>query len=226
MFGVPDSLWWTSVRPTPRWPMLTPTMLTPKVHPEPPVVVSKKVLARREYQRKYYAKHPCAGGCETKVWDEGSTCQGCRRKQAAKRIFGECAQCGGPITTRRNGNYLRSYCSAACRDLGKIKHEDPRSSSWISAKRRRDIHRATWDGVPDEQIFERDKWVCQIPGCADPSPMDPALRGTYGPLAPEIDHIIPLARHGTAQASNRRAAHRRCNGKKHKKLDSELPLVS
>lgn len=70
-----------------------------------------------------------------------------------------------------------------------------------------------YDGIPDEQIYRRDKWVCMMPQCVCPdgSAIDRALLGTGGPWAPSIDHAVPLRDGGLDNARNKRAAHIRCN---------------
>jgi 5-methylcytosine-specific restriction endonuclease McrA len=70
-----------------------------------------------------------------------------------------------------------------------------------------------YDGITDEQIYRRDKWVCLMPECVCPDGLliDPGLRGTGDPWAPSIDHVIPLAQGGQDSAWNKRAAHARCN---------------
>jgi tRNA nucleotidyltransferase (CCA-adding enzyme) len=89
-----------------------------------------------------------------------------------------------------------------------------------AASRRARRHRisATTDGVPDDVIYERDGWACQMPACMAPKSlgagrrvMDPALRGTNSPWMPTIDHVIALTLGGTDTADNKRAAHSCCN---------------
>lgn len=63
-------------------------------------------------------------------------------------------------------------------------------------------------------ILERDNWICQI--CGELAPKE--LRGTTDPLAPEVDHIVPL--HWGPELSpghvesNCRCTHRKCNSEK------------
>jgi len=57
------------------------------------------------------------------------------------------------------------------------------------------------------KILNRDGWVCQICGVRTP----PELRGTREPSAPEVDHIIPLARGGLHIADNMQCACHACN---------------
>jgi 5-methylcytosine-specific restriction endonuclease McrA len=84
-----------------------------------------------------------------------------------------------------------------------------------------------YDGISDEQIYRRDKWVCLMPECACPdgTVIDPALAGTGGPWAPSIDHIVPLRDGGPDSARNKRAAHARCNNSANEQVHRELPAL-
>ncbi len=56
------------------------------------------------------------------------------------------------------------------------------------------------------KVFRRDGWLCQICGGAT----DPATRGTTHPDAPELEHIVPLAKGGEHSYANTACAHRHC----------------
>jgi len=75
--------------------------------------------------------------------------------------------------------------------------------------------RARSRGVDAEKIdplkvFQRDGWRCHL--CGKHAP--PKLRGTLSDLAPELDHVIPLAKGGHHKWSNVALAHRMCNAAK------------
>jgi 5-methylcytosine-specific restriction endonuclease McrA len=59
------------------------------------------------------------------------------------------------------------------------------------------------------KIFEQDEWTCQLCGL----PVDREAE-VPSPLAPTIDHIIPLAKGGTHEPSNAQCAHFICNSTK------------
>lgn len=113
-----------------------------------------------------------------------------------------CAVCGGPCgyTFGR----ARKYCSHAC--LAK-------SPAYIKAKRvyrsqRRAKERGRYaDDIDPIKVFERDSWRCHI--CA--KKLKPSDRGTYKPVAPELDHIIALADGGTHTHGNVACSCRACN---------------
>ena len=65
------------------------------------------------------------------------------------------------------------------------------------------------ESVTHAEIFERDNWTCHICG----KQIDRNMKGR-NPLAPSIDHIIPLAKGGLHERSNLAAAHFGCNSSK------------
>lgn len=65
------------------------------------------------------------------------------------------------------------------------------------------------------KVLKRDGWICQI--CGEPTPQE--LRGTRDPRAPEVDHIVPVAKGGRHVYSNLQCACHQCNHKKHAKFD-------
>lgn len=66
---------------------------------------------------------------------------------------------------------------------------------------RRDRHRAA---------IRRGEPACHICG----KPIDYTLK-TPDPMSFEVDHVVPLAKGGADELSNKAAAHRRCNRAKH-----------
>lgn len=63
--------------------------------------------------------------------------------------------------------------------------------------------------VSRSQIFERDRWTCQLCGKrVDRTAVAPQ------PLAPTLDHIVPLAVGGTHEPANVQLAHAQCNTSK------------
>ena len=83
----------------------------------------------------------------------------------------------------------------------------------LATKRRR-LKKRGWDGVTDEQIYQRDGWRCRLAECLCPDgrDIDQSLRGDpASSWAPGIHHIIRLADGGTNSASNKLAAHNKCS---------------
>ena len=69
------------------------------------------------------------------------------------------------------------------------------------------IHKAHAERIDPIQIFNRDKWICQICGLKTL----PSLRGKHLDRSPELDHIVPLSRGGNHTYGNVQCACRKCN---------------
>lgn len=79
----------------------------------------------------------------------------------------------------------------------------------------------TIEKVDSLVVLDRDGWICQI--CGKPTPK--SLRGTGHADAPEVDHIIPIARGGEHSYANTQCACRQCNRGKSAKLEYK-PMIS
>ncbi len=77
-------------------------------------------------------------------------------------------------------------------------------------------HNTKYKHIEPITILERDKWVCQL--CL--ATLDRDKRGTLYGDAPEIDHIIPLAKGGQHIESNLQVLCRNCNIAKSDKIFS------
>lgn len=64
--------------------------------------------------------------------------------------------------------------------------------------------------VNEREIFERDRWVCQL--CR--KRVNKRLKYPH-PMCASIDHIIPLSLGGTEEPANVHLAHLVCNERKH-----------
>ncbi len=111
-------------------------------------------------------------------------------------IAGDCRRCGKPfvLLVRRPAQLATRYCSVQC------KQSD-------GGSRRRGAQRMATVGVVVRwQVFERDRWRCQLCG-----KMIKRSVAVPHPLAATLDHVIPLAAGGTHEPANVQAAHFRCN---------------
>jgi 5-methylcytosine-specific restriction endonuclease McrA len=91
-------------------------------------------------------------------------------------------------------------------------------------------HARGWDGISDEQILRRDKYVCMMEECLHTDEagnpdrsIDRELAGTGGPWAPSVDHAVPISEGGLDNARNKRAAHIRCNNEANRVAQLETP---
>lgn len=78
----------------------------------------------------------------------------------------------------------------------------------VCKRRRKYIAGATKGKFSSFEIYERDKWICQI--CQQP--VDKNLIFPH-PMSKSIDHIIPISRGGSHEESNVQLAHLVCNKK-------------
>lgn len=67
-------------------------------------------------------------------------------------------------------------------------------------------------------VFERDGWACKLCGIDTPK----SLRGTMNNNAPELDHIIPIAKGGEHSISNTQCLCRSCNALKSDRLINDV----
>jgi 5-methylcytosine-specific restriction endonuclease McrA len=109
-----------------------------------------------------------------------------------------CAECGKSHTTEY-GKAKTRFCSNECAR---------RAAKRTSRKRERARLRLVMvESVDPLKVFDRDGWRCRC--CRKPTPRD--KRGTYHPRAPELDHIIPLAKGGEHSYRNTQLLCRACN---------------
>lgn len=113
---------------------------------------------------------------------------------SAPFIAGPCGSCGRPLVSRKLD---MRWCSIECKRRQK------------AARRRARERDAFVEEVSPFRIFERDKWTCQL--------CHRKVKRTAvapHPQAPVLDHIIPLAAHGTHEPTNVQCAHFLCNSAK------------
>lgn len=164
-----------------------------------------------------------------KTGEHSACCPKPRRELPSPAPLPLCAECGATPISRRNA----LTCSAECSKLrSKRVVQEYRASergreTYRKIKRRSDQYRKRKlradrvDRFDDEEIFERDRWVCQLCGKR-------ARRGAKAPhpMAPTIDHIIPLSRGGEHSKANVQCAHLQCNARKNvTACGSQLRLI-
>lgn len=115
-------------------------------------------------------------------------------------VMGGCRRCGNPFTAEWQNptpECQPAYCSRKCGDSDMKDRRNARKRGAYVAP----VYRA--------QIFARDKWVCQLCGRK-------VKRGAVAPhpLAPSLDHILPISKGGTHEPANAQLAHFGCNSLK------------
>ena len=112
----------------------------------------------------------------------------------------------------------RSYCSVECAKKS-VSYKEARR---VRRHKRRALQRcAHVENVIPSKVFDRDKWKCQLCGCATPKKM----RGTLSDNAPELDHIVPLSKGGEHSYLNTQCACRKCNARKSDRVLGQLLLI-
>lgn len=158
------------------------------------------VACGRSFRPRTAEQKTCSAACRVQ-WANHTARQSAQRRDRRDRSPRACQECGEEFTPAY-GNKLRSFCSHVC---GK------RSAKRRQRKRERARLRMVAVEIVDPTVvFQRDGWKCQL--CGVPTPRK--LRGTFGPTAPEMDHILPLALGGEHSYRNCQCACRACNGAK------------
>lgn len=125
---------------------------------------------------------------------------------------GPCGRCGTQYTVATpptTSQTRHNVCSQGCREANK-------------RDRRRARKRAAFVSTVNRQaIFRRDRWTCRI--CGRHLKRNAVVPH---PLAPTIDHIVPLAKGGTHEPANVQAAHFLCNSRKgDRATEDQLRLI-
>lgn len=115
-------------------------------------------------------------------------------------FFPYCQICGSSFATP----YTVTTCGDSCAD--EKKKRDRQRHKDVRRARKRNAFVAN---VYRLRIYERDRWRCQI--CDKPVRRNAVAPD---PLAPTLDHIVPLAVGGTHEPANCQLAHFLCNSRK------------
>ncbi len=170
---------------------------------KPQVAPAMKLLVTcRQCRGAFVQRSPrhvvCSDECR-RVDDRAAEYQrNAARKALLERVCGECGLAFVPTY----GVKRTLYCSLAC-----SRRALRRASKQVRRARQRS---GASEMVKATTVFERDGWRCHI--CAKKVRRE--KRGTSHPLAPELDHIIPLSLGGQHTYANTACACRRCNGAK------------
>lgn len=136
-----------------------------------------------------------------------------RVKWPSCRVFiTDCGQCAEVFCSPYTVSTCSPRCAEAKRQEAKRQHRDKRRAL------KRDAYVAD---VKRADIYARDKYRCKL--------CDRKLRMTAvvpHPLAPVLDHVVPLACGGTHEPANVQAAHFLCNSRKsHRGGGEQLLLI-
>lgn len=119
------------------------------------------------------------------------------KQRAARRfVAGTCYRCGDPYLVEAYCAVVRYCSSRCCRAVSKHRYRARKREAYV-------------EDVSPVRIFERDRWRCRL--CNKRVRRD---RVPPHPLAPVLDHVLPLAAGGTHEAANTQCAHFICNSVK------------
>lgn len=128
-------------------------------------------------------------------------------RDRSPRPCGECGEVFAPAY----GDARRVFCSKECNRKAAVAKAKTSGAKAANRAVRKMRERAAFvERVNPIEVFTRDGWKCQLCGAKTPS----ALRGTYEPRAPELDHIMPISAGGEHSYRNVQCACRECNGRK------------
>lgn len=115
----------------------------------------------------------------------------------------------------------RSETGAGAASTRRYRKTRPHIGRDNAAGRRVRLRGVERESFTKQQIFDRDKWTCQLCGKRI------SRRHVWPhPFSPTIDHIIPLADKGPHTRANVQAAHARCNiSKKRSARNEQLRLI-
>ncbi len=130
-------------------------------------------------------------------------------------VSAQCAECGEWFIGDRQQSYGlsgRPHCSDACakrrgRRIGKDKRRAAKRDAYVADVVRR-------------KVYQSDGWRCHICG-----KKVKRKAKVPDPMAPTIDHVIPLAEGGTHEPANCRTAHFICNAHKGARGGGEQMLL-
>lgn len=135
-----------------------------------------------------------------------------RELSAAKKVLRarKCKECGKTFVPEY-GNKRRGFDTEDC-----MKKYGSRVGKATRRARLRGAGKV--ECIDPLFILKRDGYRCYLCGTKTPK----SLRGTILPNAPEIDHVVPIARGGTHTEANLRCVCRSCNIRKSDRLLDEI----
>lgn len=144
------------------------------------------------------------------------------RAEAAHKLAGRsvsCTRCGCtycPLYGAKTSG--RPHCQPCAADARRAE----RKARQGTHRKRAIRYGAPYEKFNPVQVLQRDGWRCWV--CGLPTPRE--LRGTTHPDAPELDHVIPVARGGPHSMANTKCACRACNSARGDRVPTEELLRS
>lgn len=150
-----------------------------------------------------YARRPCQMSAAQVVpnWNRRARARSALRRAArgtrgCRWVAGTCERCGEDFVCSLGADIGR-YCSDVCKNRAR------------NSRRRARVRGAVGERYSRALVFKRDRWRCHI--CKR---MTKRTAVVPHPLAPVLDHLVPLACGGADTAANVATAHFLCNSTK------------
>lgn len=149
----------------------------------------------------------CSPRCRDRDW---------RGSSAGKAA--QCEWCGDEFIKSKG---IHRFCSPRCRSRSDVDRNREAYNSRGAARRARERSAGVVDAeFTRTEVFDRDGWICQL--CL--TPIDLFASGRH-PLAPSIDHIVPLIKGGAHALDNVQCAHFSCNASKSGRYEGVNPIL-
>jgi hypothetical protein len=188
-------------------------------------------LAARVAQR--YCSHDCHDaarvkpciGCGAKVRREQRgeryCTAACKKRSMARRVLAAAMADNAP---------RRTWIAGWCRHCGEAFVFNQANATYCSRRcttragndvRKQRVRAARTEDVWRSKVYRRDRWCCQL--CGDPVDRDAQVPH---PLAPTLDHILPLSLGGEHSYGNVQLAHFICNSRKGATCEPQLAFAA
>jgi len=149
--------------------------------------------------------HYCSDACRKEIACIKDVQRNINEYELIERACKECGRLFVPEYTDKR----RGFCSGQCaRAYGR------RVGRGV---RRARMHSVRYEYIDPLRVLDRDGWKCYVCGCATPK----ELRGTIRGDAPEVDHVVPLAKGGSHTMDNLA-----CICRYHNQTKGDKPLQS
>jgi hypothetical protein len=162
--------------------------------------------------------------CDAEVRRARSRCKPCQviraREYARDKSLNRherndrpCRECGTAFAPAY-GDKLKVFCSLGCG------YKAAKRAARL--KRKAKVRGVTVEPVNPTKVFERDGWRCHLCGKTTIK----GKRGTNHPLAPELDHIVPISKGGAHSYGNTACSCRKCNAAKSDRIIGQPSLLA
>lgn len=174
--------------------------------------LANKIKSRVQQSRKYWLKKEWF---DTVIKPEIDALKRIASYVERPKLFRyACVNCGCQMVVRRTKGGHSRIC-AKCRKNNKTESKrklrrQQRAAGMAMSSHRKRARRFGCEFDPKLSkidVFERDKWTCQLCGLKTPR----KLMGKGVPRSPELDHIVPLSRGGGHIWGNVQCSCRKCN---------------